>query len=188
MFIITCKNPFFFYLLSVLIYPSIRQYIVFLHIFNLCFIWNVLHFTLKHIKVSSDALSLWLLFFLFLFFFLFFFFWYDKNESDLDRRWRSQAKVKSLKKWANGHNLQNITLTDITAFLTLTQGQGHNSRSKVTYVEVSAFSECFLFCFFFCFFFFNFLLKFEKKVQGRRRGVWAIELVGKPQIINQLIP
>ena len=29
--------------------------------------------------------------------------------------------------------------------LTLTLGQGHNSRSKVTDVEVSAISECFLF-------------------------------------------
>ena len=31
------------------------------------------------------------------------------------------------------------------AFLTLTKGQGHTSRSKDTDVEVSAFSECFLF-------------------------------------------
>ena len=40
------------------------------------------------------------------------------------------------------------TISDI--FLTLTEGQGHNSRSKVTDVEVSAFSECFLFFFFIC--------------------------------------
>ena len=32
-----------------------------------------------------------------------------------------------------------------SAFLTLTKGEGHTTRSKVTYVEVSAFSECFLF-------------------------------------------
>ena len=32
-----------------------------------------------------------------------------------------------------------------SAFLTLTKGQGHSTRSKVTDVEVSAFSECFLF-------------------------------------------
>ena len=31
-----------------------------------------------------------------------------------------------------------------SAFLTLTKGQGHTTRSKVTDVEVSAFSECFL--------------------------------------------
>ena len=37
----------------------------------------------------------------------------DKNESDLDRRWRSQAKVKGDKKWTNGHITQTITLTDI---------------------------------------------------------------------------
>ena len=30
------------------------------------------------------------------------------------------------------------------AFLTLTKGQGHTTRSKITDVEVSAFSECFL--------------------------------------------
>ena len=36
-----------------------------------------------------------------------------------------------------------------SAFLTLTKGQGHTTRSKVTDVEVSAFSECFLFFFFF---------------------------------------
>ena len=40
-----------------------------------------------------------------------------------------------------------------SAFLTLMKGQGHTTRSKVTVVEVSAFSECFLF---FCFFFFPF--------------------------------
>ena len=34
-----------------------------------------------------------------------------------------------------------------SAFLTLTKGQGHATRSKVTDVEVSAFSECFLFFF-----------------------------------------
>ena len=54
-------------------------------------------------------------------------------------------------KWTNGHISQTITLTDIIpgtkvqhnkqhlmteAFLTLTSGQGHNSRSKVTDVEV----------------------------------------------------
>ena len=39
-----------------------------------------------------------------------------------------------------------------SAFLTLTKGQGHNSRSKVTDVEVSAFSECFLFLYPFSFF------------------------------------
>ena len=32
-----------------------------------------------------------------------------------------------------------------SAFLTLTKGQGHTTRSKVTEYEVSAFSECFLF-------------------------------------------
>ena len=31
----------------------------------------------------------------------------------------------------------------------MTKGQGHTTRSKVTDVEVSAFSECFLFFFFF---------------------------------------
>ena len=36
----------------------------------------------------------------------------------------------------------------VSAFLTLTKGQGHNSRSKVIDVEVSAFSECFLFSMF----------------------------------------
>ena len=33
-----------------------------------------------------------------------------------------------------------------SAFLTLIKGQGHTTRSKVTDVEVSAFSECFLLC------------------------------------------
>ena len=37
------------------------------------------------------------------------------------------------------------------ASLTLTKGQGHTTRSKVTDVEVSAFSKCFLFCPFFNF-------------------------------------
>ena len=32
-----------------------------------------------------------------------------------------------------------------SAFLTLTKGQGHTIRLKVTDMEVSAFSECFLF-------------------------------------------
>ena len=32
-----------------------------------------------------------------------------------------------------------------SAFLTLMKGQGHTTRSNVTDVEVSAFSECFLF-------------------------------------------
>ena len=36
-----------------------------------------------------------------------------------------------------------------SALLTLTKGQGHTTRSKVTDVEVSTFSECFLFLFFF---------------------------------------
>ena len=35
------------------------------------------------------------------------------------------------------------------AILTLMKGKGHTTRSKVTDVEVSAFSECFLFCYFF---------------------------------------
>ena len=35
-----------------------------------------------------------------------------------------------------------------SAFLTFTKGQGHTTRSKVTDVEVSAFSECFLFTLF----------------------------------------
>ena len=60
-----------------------------------------------------------------------------------------------------------------SAFLTLTKGQGHTTRSTVTDVEVSAFSECFLFffCYFsffgishsaFFFFFFNYsVLHFE---------------------------
>ena len=39
------------------------------------------------------------------------------------------------------------------SFLTLTKGQDQTSKSKVTDVEVSAFSECFLFLIlFFCFF------------------------------------
>ena len=38
-----------------------------------------------------------------------------------------------------------------SAFLTLTKGQGHTTRSMVTDVEVSAFCECFLLCFFFLF-------------------------------------
>ena len=36
-----------------------------------------------------------------------------KNESDLDGRLRSQAKVKGHKKWTNSHISQAITLTDI---------------------------------------------------------------------------
>ena len=38
-----------------------------------------------------------------------------------------------------------------SAFLTLSKGQGHTTRSKVTDVEVSAFSECFMFLCFFVF-------------------------------------
>ena len=38
---------------------------------------------------------------------------YNNNESDLDGRWRSQAKVKGNKKWTNRHMSQTITLTDI---------------------------------------------------------------------------
>ena len=38
-----------------------------------------------------------------------------------------------------------------SAFLTLTKGQGHIARSKVTDVEVSAFSECFLVIYYFVF-------------------------------------
>ena len=40
-----------------------------------------------------------------------------------------------------------------SAFLTLTKDQGHTTRSKVTDVEVSAFSKCFLFIIIILFFF-----------------------------------
>ena len=50
-----------------------------------------------------------------------------------------------------------------TAFLTLTTGQGHTTRSNVTAVEVSAFSECFLFSLFFFFFFFWYPCKLPKE-------------------------
>ena len=68
----------------------------------------------------------------------------------------------------NGHISQTITPTDSIlntkvhynkrhwmtwAYLTLTLGQGHNSRLKVTDVKVSVFSECFLFVIIFCFIF-----------------------------------
>ena len=41
-------------------------------------------------------------------------------------------------------------------FLTLMESQSHTSRSKVTDVEVSTFSGCFLFCFLFVFLYFVF--------------------------------
>ena len=83
-----------------------------------------------------------------------------QSESDLDRRWRSQMKVKGNKKWTCGHILQTITLTDIipctkaqynkrhliiSAFLTLMKDQGHTTILNVTDEEMSAFSEYFLF-------------------------------------------
>ena len=67
----------------------------------------------------------------------------------------------------------------------LTQGQGHNWRSKVTDVEVSAFSECFLFHFFFFFFFFATLYSYKFRQRGLltirsallcTRGGWKCEL------------
>ena len=66
-------------------------------------------------------------------------------------------KVKGHKKWINGHISQTITFTDI---IRGTKAQYNNdigfldlevrsmSHIKVTDVEVSAFSECFLFFFF----------------------------------------
>ena len=47
------------------------------------------------------------------------------------------------------------------AFLTLTKGQDHTTRSKVTDMEVFAFSECFLLSFFFSF---SFSLIMKKKI------------------------
>ena len=46
--------------------------------------------------------------------------------------------------WYQAGTIQQATSNYVSLFLTLTYGQGHNSRSKVTDMEVSAFSECFL--------------------------------------------
>ena len=82
----------------------------------------------------------------------------DKSASDLDKSWRSQVKVKGTMN--NRWYLISIKPKDIisgtkvqyqkrhlmtSAFFTLTIGQGHTTWLKVTDVEVSAFSECFLF-------------------------------------------
>ena len=63
-----------------------------------------------------------------------------------------------------------------SAFLTLTTGQGHTTRSNFTDVEVSAFSECFLFWlwFFFLFLFsLHWILSYDIKLKYLRSLIYS---------------
>ena len=80
-----------------------------------------------------------------------------------------------------------------SAFLTLANGQGHTIRSKVTDVEVSAFSECFLFSAFSYFDFFphmNLCMVYEKWLDKKDilgiHQIWSCNSIDRVWIDNQI--